>query len=528
MKSTLLIQRKSAGKTSSFPEPFFNRTKELETFFQAKNTGNMFLQNSPTPFLNQESVADKLPEEVAGKMGRSLGADFSDVKVHLNSEKAQKLNAIAFTQGNEIDFAPGQYNPGSLPGQELIGHELIHVLQQRNGKVKTETSNKGLQIANEARFENEADHFGQMAARGLKVSAKENFNQMNQTAIQRKPGKEDSGNADTVADVADKTNASTNIIGGIIDHFNKNYLEAEKIANQALEEAAAAKSIALKKAREAQIAISKAGSGKSRILSGIASKAAREANEAKKFAAMKQAKALRFVNQSKQLKAILPIAIKVLNKLPLDKIGFAAAFLNKYLTTTNVTTPGKIADSTITAGFDFAFGNAHPIVSAIDALIGLIPGGERVNISNTMGNSITSITGSTEAIVTGDISGIEKFYNDSKEGKNTWIFEKAFEAGDFWSEHGGADRAQMVGDFWGGADTVTGRSTGFLAAMPGIGHAGEGLGWLAFQGYDKGGDALNYVGNKLSDADEAVMPEGRTLNPITGIKSILNWENPFW
>jgi hypothetical protein len=351
---------------------------------------------------------------------------------------------------------------------------------------------------------------------------------LNQPAIQRKPGKDDSGNTDTVAGVADKTNASTNIIGGIMDHFNKNYLEAEKIANQALEEAAVAKSVALNKARKAQIAISKAGSGKSRILSELASKAAKEANEAREFAALKQAKALRFVNQAKQFKAILPVAIKVLNKLPLDKIGFAAAFLNKYLTTTNVTTPGKIADSTITAGFDFAFGNAHPIVSAIDALIGLIPGGERVNISNTMGNSITSITGSTEAIVTGDISGIEKFYNDSKEGKNTWIFEKAFEAGDFWSEHGGADRTQMVGDFWGGADSVAGRTTSFFAAMPGVGHLGEGLGWAGFQIYDKGGDAINYTGEKLSQLDEAIMPEGRTLNPITGIKSILDWENPFW
>lgn len=31
-----------------------------------------------------------------------------------------------------------------------------------------------------------------------------------------------------------------------------------------------------------------------------------------------------------------------------------------------------------------------------------------------------------------------------------------------------------------------------------------------------------------SKIDDAVMPEGRTLNPIVGIKSILRWENPFW
>lgn len=106
--------------------------------------------------------------------------------------------------------------------------------------------------------------------------------------------------------------------------------------------------------------------------------------------------------------------------------------------------------------------------------------------------------------------------------------EQAVKAGDFWSEHGGAERTQMVGDFWGGADSVAGRSTAFLAATPGIGHLGEGLGWLAFQGYDKGGDALNFAGDKLSELDQAIMPEGRTLNPATGIKSLLNGENPFW
>ena len=41
-------------------------------------------------------------------------------------------------------------------------------------------------------------------------------------------------------------------------------------------------------------------------------------------------------------------------------------------------------------------------------------------------------------------------------------------------------------------------------------------------------EPVMYLGKGLNAIDEAIMPEGRTLNPMTGIKSILNWENPFW
>lgn len=39
------------------------------------------------------------------------------------------LNALAFTLGSEIFFAPGQFAPSSPDGLELIAHELMHVVQ---------------------------------------------------------------------------------------------------------------------------------------------------------------------------------------------------------------------------------------------------------------------------------------------------------------------------------------------------------------------------------------------------------------
>ncbi len=62
--------------------------------------------------------------------------DFSDVRIH-TGDKADKLardiNARAFTTGNDIFFANGEYSPGTRTGKMLMAHELTHVVQQGKG-----------------------------------------------------------------------------------------------------------------------------------------------------------------------------------------------------------------------------------------------------------------------------------------------------------------------------------------------------------------------------------------------------------
>jgi hypothetical protein len=73
-------------------------------------------------------------------MERSFGADFSGVRVHADAE-ADSLNrsvqARAFTTGHDLFFRRGEYNPQSRSGQELIAHELTHVVQQNGGRMRT-------------------------------------------------------------------------------------------------------------------------------------------------------------------------------------------------------------------------------------------------------------------------------------------------------------------------------------------------------------------------------------------------------
>jgi GNAT superfamily N-acetyltransferase len=103
-----------------------------------------------------------LPEGVRGKMEAALGADFSNVRVHVGPQ-AERIGAIAFTVGSDIYFAPGRFQPDSVHGQQLLGHELAHVVQQRAGRVKNPLGS-GLAVVQDHALEAEADRLGRHAA----------------------------------------------------------------------------------------------------------------------------------------------------------------------------------------------------------------------------------------------------------------------------------------------------------------------------------------------------------------------------
>ncbi|MFO0308669.1 MAG: DUF4157 domain-containing protein [Pseudanabaena sp.] len=72
-------------------------------------------------------------------MGQAMGADFSGVKVHTDSQSDQlnkSIQAKAFTTGQDVFFRQGAYEPSSRGGQELIANELTHVVQQNGGAVQ--------------------------------------------------------------------------------------------------------------------------------------------------------------------------------------------------------------------------------------------------------------------------------------------------------------------------------------------------------------------------------------------------------
>src|SRR5271169_4838553 len=61
--------------------------------------------------------------------------NFADVKIYSDREANQSalaLHSRAYTVGNTISFAAGEYRPGTAEGRHLLAHELSHVIQQRS------------------------------------------------------------------------------------------------------------------------------------------------------------------------------------------------------------------------------------------------------------------------------------------------------------------------------------------------------------------------------------------------------------
>jgi hypothetical protein len=123
------------------------------------------LQRIPIPEDDEKLTQRKanktgIPDAVKQRAEAALNSDFSDVRIHANSAKAPAVGAIAYTQGTDIHFAPGSYNPSSGSGRSLLGHELTHVVQQAQGRVKPTTSVAGVPVNDNPSLEREADRLG--------------------------------------------------------------------------------------------------------------------------------------------------------------------------------------------------------------------------------------------------------------------------------------------------------------------------------------------------------------------------------
>lgn len=87
----------------------------------------------------QRGGGSPLPETTQSRFEGALGYDFSSVRVHTGSQSdrlSREVSARAFTTGSDIFFGEGEYKPETSDGQELLGHELTHVVQQGHARPK--------------------------------------------------------------------------------------------------------------------------------------------------------------------------------------------------------------------------------------------------------------------------------------------------------------------------------------------------------------------------------------------------------
>lgn len=96
-----------------------------------------------------------LPDQLKTGMENLSGMSLDHVKVHYNSSKPAAVQAHAYAQGSNIHLASGQ--------EKHLPHELGHVVQQAQGRVKPTTSVAGMAVNDNPALENEATEMGNRA-----------------------------------------------------------------------------------------------------------------------------------------------------------------------------------------------------------------------------------------------------------------------------------------------------------------------------------------------------------------------------
>ncbi len=110
----------------------------------------------------QRGAGQPLDAGVKRQMEGSIGADFSNVRIHTSAHSDRlnhALSARAFTTGNDIFFREGAYQPGSFVGRELIAHELTHVVQQNGSQLNRSQISRAMTVSQPGDpHEMEAEH----------------------------------------------------------------------------------------------------------------------------------------------------------------------------------------------------------------------------------------------------------------------------------------------------------------------------------------------------------------------------------
>jgi hypothetical protein len=110
--------------------------EEEEKKVQKKEAGSSgeYASSSIESHLNSSrGSGSSLPESTRNNMESAFGVDFSNVRIHNDSNSVsmnKEVNAQAFTYGSDIYFNEGKYQPNTLEGQHLLAHEMTHVVQQ--------------------------------------------------------------------------------------------------------------------------------------------------------------------------------------------------------------------------------------------------------------------------------------------------------------------------------------------------------------------------------------------------------------
>ncbi|MEJ6485262.1 DUF4157 domain-containing protein [Nostoc punctiforme UO1] len=134
------LQMKLEGSIQRESLPSEEEELQIKPMVQRVADGGMVTSpDLETSIQQARGNGQPLADSIKSPMEQPFGADFSRVKVHVDTradQLNQSIQAKAFTTGQDVFFRQGAYEPESRGGQELIAHELTHVVQQDGGEVR--------------------------------------------------------------------------------------------------------------------------------------------------------------------------------------------------------------------------------------------------------------------------------------------------------------------------------------------------------------------------------------------------------
>jgi hypothetical protein len=146
-----IVQQKqdiASQPRNSFIKPLRSRSQDQSVQRQEAIAGGTASADLESSIQSARGSGKSLDANLQQSMGQAMGADFSSVKVHTDSQSDQlnkSIQAKAFTTGQDVFFRQGAYDPSSQGGQELIAHELTHVVQQNGNTVQTKLESPTIQ-----------------------------------------------------------------------------------------------------------------------------------------------------------------------------------------------------------------------------------------------------------------------------------------------------------------------------------------------------------------------------------------------
>lgn len=176
-RTEAIVQRKLQEAINNSP-----RVKQLKAYQEMADGSSQVEQTaqlqtiSDNRYAQQQPIQKKenntgLPDNLKLGIENLSGYTMDDVKVLYNSDKPAQLNAHAYAQGTNIHLAPGQ--------EKHLPHEVWHVVQQKQGRVKPTMQMKGgVNINSDSQLEKEADLMGMKANQNLVTSKESGLKQM--------------------------------------------------------------------------------------------------------------------------------------------------------------------------------------------------------------------------------------------------------------------------------------------------------------------------------------------------------------